>query len=186
MIPLVKLGPHGQMGPHVLVIEVWGTMLEVNFHLLHVHASVGAPPRPIPTFQEPLGIPTPTYFSQLVLALVSLSYPSVTISYLTVSQASATNACIMHGYMGRSAFPTYLTLNCTTLTSCYFLLELLVIRELSILDSDIDWETLSQRFSQIQSYPLGGFEFITHAFKFYLCKLQCNTRYYYDEYTVNS
>ena len=38
----------------------------------------------------------------------------------------------MNGCMGRSAFPTYLTLNCTELTSCYYLLELLVIGELSI------------------------------------------------------
>ena len=27
MIPLVQLGPHGPMGPHVPVIEVWGTLL---------------------------------------------------------------------------------------------------------------------------------------------------------------
>ena len=50
MRALVKLGPLGLMGPHVLVIEVWGTQLEVNFHLLHVHALVGVPPRQIPTF----------------------------------------------------------------------------------------------------------------------------------------
>ena len=50
MIALVQLGPHGTMGPHVPVIEVWGTMIEVKFHLIHVHASVGAPPTPIPTF----------------------------------------------------------------------------------------------------------------------------------------
>ena len=50
MDALVKLGPHGPIGPHVPVIEVWGKMLEVNCHLLHVHASVGAPPRPIPKF----------------------------------------------------------------------------------------------------------------------------------------
>ena len=50
MGPLVKLGPHGPMGQHVPVIEVRGTMLEVNCHLLHVHALVWAPTRPIPTF----------------------------------------------------------------------------------------------------------------------------------------
>ena len=50
MGPLVKLGPHGPMGPHVPFIEVWGTLLKVNYHLLHVHASVRAPPRPILTF----------------------------------------------------------------------------------------------------------------------------------------
>ena len=50
MGPLVQLDPHGPMGPHVPVIEVWGTLLEVNFHLLNVHASVRAPPIPIPTF----------------------------------------------------------------------------------------------------------------------------------------
>ena len=50
MGPLVQLGPLGPMGPHEPVIEVWGTPLEVKFHLLHVHASVRAPPRPIPTF----------------------------------------------------------------------------------------------------------------------------------------
>ena len=50
MGPLLKLGPHGPMGPHVLVTEVWGTQLEVKLHLLHVHASVREPPRPIPTF----------------------------------------------------------------------------------------------------------------------------------------
>ena len=43
---LVQLGPHGPIGPHVPIIEVWGTLLEVNYHLLHVHASVRAPPRP--------------------------------------------------------------------------------------------------------------------------------------------
>ena len=73
MGPLVQLGPHGPMGPHVPVIEVWGTLLEFNYHLLHAHASVREPLRPIPTFYEPLGVPAPTYFSQLVLALVSLS-----------------------------------------------------------------------------------------------------------------
>ena len=60
MIPLVQLGPHGPMGPHVLVIGVWGTLLEVRCHLLHVHASVWEPPRPIPTFKEPLVVPTPS------------------------------------------------------------------------------------------------------------------------------
>ena len=48
--PLVQLVPLGLMGPQVLVIGVRGKLLEVNFHLLHVHASVWAPPRPIPTF----------------------------------------------------------------------------------------------------------------------------------------
>ena len=48
--PLVPLGPLGLMGPHVLVTRVQGTLLDVNFHLLDVHASVWAPPRPIPTF----------------------------------------------------------------------------------------------------------------------------------------
>ena len=132
MSPLVKLGPHGPMGPHVPFIEVQGKMLEVNCHLLHVYASVEAPPRPIPTFQEPLGVPTPTYVSHLVLALVSLSQLPVTINYFLVSQASTTNAWIMHGCMGRSTFPTYLTLICIELTSCYCMLELLVIEELSI------------------------------------------------------
>ena len=47
---LVQLGPLGTMGPHVLVIEVWGTLLEVKLYLHYVHASVRAPPRPIPTF----------------------------------------------------------------------------------------------------------------------------------------
>ena len=47
---VVQLGPLIPMGPHVTVIEVWGTLLEVNCHLLHVHASVRAPPRPISTF----------------------------------------------------------------------------------------------------------------------------------------
>ena len=61
--PLVQLGPLGLMGPHVLVTRVWGTLLEVNLHLLHLHASAWATPRPIPTFYEPLGVPTPTYFS---------------------------------------------------------------------------------------------------------------------------
>ena len=132
MGPLVRLDPLGPMGPHVPVIEVWGILLELKSHLLHVHTLVRAPSRPIPAFQEPLGVQTTTYFSQLELALVSLSYPSVTISYFIVSQAISTNAWIMHGCMGRSAFPTYLTLSCTELTSCYYLLELLVIRELSI------------------------------------------------------
>ena len=50
MGPLVKLGPLGPMGPHVPVIEVWGRLLEVNYHLLYVHASVRVPPRLIPTF----------------------------------------------------------------------------------------------------------------------------------------
>ena len=50
MGPPVKLGPHGSMGPHVPVIEVWGTLIEVKFHLLCVHALVREPPRPIPTF----------------------------------------------------------------------------------------------------------------------------------------
>ena len=48
--PLVQLGPLGLMGPHVPVTRVWGTLLEINFHLLHVHASVWAHPRTIPTF----------------------------------------------------------------------------------------------------------------------------------------
>ena len=48
--PLVQLGPLGLMGTHVPVTGVWETLLEVNFHLLHVHASVWVPPRPIPTF----------------------------------------------------------------------------------------------------------------------------------------
>ena len=85
MGPLVHLGPLGPMGPYVLVIEVQGTLLKVNCHLLHFHALVMVTPRPIPTFYEPLGVPTLTYFSQLVLALVSLIYPSVTTSYFTVS-----------------------------------------------------------------------------------------------------
>ena len=67
------LGPLGLMGPPRSGTRVWGTLLEVNCHLLHVHASVWVPPRPILTFQEPLGVPTPTYSSQLVLAVVSLS-----------------------------------------------------------------------------------------------------------------
>ena len=46
----VQLGPLGPMGPHVPVTGVWGTLLEVSFHLLHVHASLWVPPRPIPTF----------------------------------------------------------------------------------------------------------------------------------------
>ena len=50
MGPLVQLGPRGPMGPHVPVIEVWGTMIEVNYHLLHVHTLVGVLSRPIPTF----------------------------------------------------------------------------------------------------------------------------------------
>ena len=48
--PRVRLGPLGLMGPHVPVIGVWGILLEVNSHLLHVHASVLAPPRPIHAF----------------------------------------------------------------------------------------------------------------------------------------
>ena len=132
MSQLVQLSPRGPMGPHVPVIEVWGEILEVNCHLLHVHASVWVLPRPIPTFQEALGVTIETYFSQLELLLVSLSQPSVTISYITVSQDSATNAWIMHGCMGRIDFHTYLTLSFTELTSCYYFLELFVIRELSI------------------------------------------------------
>ena len=50
MIPLVQLGPHGPMGPHLPVIEMWGTLLEIKFHLLQVHALVWTPPRTIPTF----------------------------------------------------------------------------------------------------------------------------------------
>ena len=50
MSPLVQLGPHGPMGPHVPVVEVWGTILKVKLHLMHVHALVGVPPRQIPTF----------------------------------------------------------------------------------------------------------------------------------------
>ena len=50
LAPLVPLGPLGLMGPHVPVTGVWGTLLEVNCHLLHVHALVWAPPRLIPTF----------------------------------------------------------------------------------------------------------------------------------------
>ena len=50
LVPLEPLGPLGLMGPHVPVTTVWGTLLEVNFHLLHVHALVWVPPRPIPTF----------------------------------------------------------------------------------------------------------------------------------------
>ena len=63
MGPLVQLGPLGPIGTHVLVIEVWGTLLEVDCNLLHVYALVRAPPRPIPTFYELVGVPTPTYFS---------------------------------------------------------------------------------------------------------------------------
>ena len=48
--PLVPLGPLGLMGPPRSVTRVWGTLPEVNCHLLYVHASVWAPPRPIPTF----------------------------------------------------------------------------------------------------------------------------------------
>ena len=48
--PLVQLGPLVLMGPHVLVTRVRGPLLEVNYHLLHVHALVWVPPRPIPTF----------------------------------------------------------------------------------------------------------------------------------------
>ena len=48
--PLVQLGPLDLMGPHVPVTRVWGTLLEVNCHLLHVHASIWVPPIPIPTF----------------------------------------------------------------------------------------------------------------------------------------
>ena len=44
------LGPLGLMGPHARVTRVWGTLLEVNFHLVHVHALIWEPPRPIPTF----------------------------------------------------------------------------------------------------------------------------------------
>ena len=47
---LVQLSPLGPIGTHVPVIEVWGTLLEVNYDLLHVHASIRAPPRPTPTF----------------------------------------------------------------------------------------------------------------------------------------
>ena len=36
--PLVPFSPLGLMGPHILAIGVWGTLLEVNFQLLHVHA----------------------------------------------------------------------------------------------------------------------------------------------------
>ena len=43
---LVQLVPHGPIRPHVPVIEVWGTLLEVNCHLLHVHSSIRVPPRP--------------------------------------------------------------------------------------------------------------------------------------------
>ena len=50
MIPLVQLVPHGPMGPLVPVIKVWGKILEFNFHLLHVHASIWMPPIPILTF----------------------------------------------------------------------------------------------------------------------------------------
>ena len=85
MVPLVQLGPLDPMGPHVLVTGVWGTLLDVNFHLLHVHASFWEPPRTIATFQEPLGVPTPTYFSQLELLLVTLSYPLVTFGQFTIS-----------------------------------------------------------------------------------------------------
>ena len=42
--PLVQLGPLDLMGPHLPVIGVWGALLEVNYHLLHVHASVWASP----------------------------------------------------------------------------------------------------------------------------------------------
>ena len=38
--PIVPLGPLGLMGPPRAVTRVWGTLLEVNWHLLHVHASV--------------------------------------------------------------------------------------------------------------------------------------------------
>ena len=48
--PLVQLDPLGLMGPHVPVTRVWGTLLEVNCDLFHVHASVWALPRPIHTF----------------------------------------------------------------------------------------------------------------------------------------
>ena len=44
LAPLVKLGPLDLMGPHEQVTRVWGKLLEVNFHLLHVHALVWAPP----------------------------------------------------------------------------------------------------------------------------------------------
>ena len=47
--PLVPLGPLGLMGPPRSVTIVWGTFLDIKFHLLHVHASIWAPPRPIPT-----------------------------------------------------------------------------------------------------------------------------------------
>ena len=43
------LGPLDLMGPPRSVIRVWGTLLEVKFHLLHVHESVWVPRRPIPT-----------------------------------------------------------------------------------------------------------------------------------------
>ena len=38
--PLVPLGPLGIMGPHVPATRVWGTPIEANFHLLHLHAYV--------------------------------------------------------------------------------------------------------------------------------------------------
>ena len=48
---LIKyLGPLDLMELHVPITGVWGTLLEVNFNLLHVHALVCVPPRTIATF----------------------------------------------------------------------------------------------------------------------------------------
>ena len=99
-------------------------MIEVKFHLIHVHASVWVPPRPIPTFQEPLGVPTPTYFSQLELVL---SQSQLAPSYFQLVSNQLSSAClawIMHGCMWtKHLFPPN-TLSCTELTSCHCLFEL--------------------------------------------------------------
>ena len=37
---LVPLGPLGQIGTHVPITRVWVTMIEANYHCLHLHASI--------------------------------------------------------------------------------------------------------------------------------------------------
>ena len=94
----------------------------------------------------------------------------------------------MHGYCmvawgGALFLPT--TLSCTNLTSCHLLLDLLVIRELSIWTLILigrPWVRDSVRYSHIHledsnSYPM-------HSNSTYVN--YCNTGYYHDEYIVNS
>ena len=138
-----------------MCMHQWGCLLDQSLHFR--------------SHRESRHQPTSVIWSSHQLSTVSLQLPSD--DSLSVSQRilCMDSAC-MH-VDERFCSPT--TLSCTELTSCYCLLELYGHRRVDLMDSDIDWENLSQIFSQIQYYPLGGFEFITHAFEFYLFVIYC-------------